>query len=71
MSVTSRVQVLAVVLDVIVDKGVDEKVAVIVALLQTENHRDLLLSAGSNQVVWQQLSSREELVVTTLVNEDV
>lgn len=40
-------------------------------LLQPEDHRDILLGADGQQVVGQQLSGGQELVIAALVNQNI
>lgn len=39
--------------------------------MQSEDHWDGLLGADGDQVIRQQLASRQELVLTSLIDEDV
>lgn len=39
--------------------------------MESEDHWDVLLGADGDQVVRQQLSGRQELVITALIDEDV
>lgn len=41
------------VFDVVIDKCSNEKIAVIIALLQSEDYWDFPLRAGSDEVIWQ------------------
>lgn len=39
--------------------------------LQSEDHSDVLLRADGDQVIRQQLTGRQELVITALIDQDV
>lgn len=40
-------------------------------LLKAENNRDFLLGTGSDQIVRKQLTGRQELVITALINQNI